>query len=271
MSIERKSADSATTQPDELLVDAAATFLTPREPRLSIMHLMIWTATSAAMMAFFNLWTSLQSSSARASVAESLKSPVMMTMQTLWAMGTGAYLGGVLMFISRRLRGMRFPVQPGEWLMVTFGIGNLVNLTVYLALMAMDNRDQSTFGGFIIFHSVRQLVHTAEFLMPAVMCKDSVAWRAFFWVATAVSLLALGLVLVGIVDEMSFFRFFQPGIFRGVTLGICALIFALAVIGDLLRRTNRAWVHWVGVVSLAVLSLSNEAYYIYILYFVNRD
>jgi hypothetical protein len=239
-------------------------------PRLSIMHLLIWTTTSAAMMAFYNLVMSLQRSSTHESAAEMLRTPVMMTLQTLWAMGMGAYLGGALMFVSRRLRGMRFPVQPGEWLMVTFGIGTVINLFVYLAVMAAVDRDRSGMHWFFIFHSARQLVHSAEFLIPALLCKDRLAWRAFFWVSAIVSLLSLGLVLVGFIDEMSFFRIFQPGIFRWFFLGLCALIFLLAVVGDLRRRTPRGWVHWVGVASMAVLFVSNEAYYIYMIIFANR-
>lgn len=237
-------------------------------PPLSIMHLLIWTATSAVMMAFYNLVMSLQSSSARESAQEMFRTPVMMTMQTLWAMGTGAYLGGALMFLSRRLRGMHFPVQPGEWLMVTFGIGNVINLFVYLVLMGIV--DRSGFRWFFIFHSARQLVHSAEFLIPALLCKDRLAWRVFFWVSAIVSLLSLGLVLVGMIDEMTFFRIFQPGIFRWIFLGLCSLIFLVAVVGDLRRRTPRGWVHWVGVASMAVLFVSNEAYYIYMINFANR-
>jgi hypothetical protein len=248
---------------DELVIEIVSPDVTPPDPQLSIAHLMIWTALSGAMMAFYNLIMSVQRT-ASGSEDNWMNSPIGFALRTVWAMAAGANLGGVLLLFARRWRGQAFPAQPGEWLIVMQGIGcifgmllNLGNSVIgYLELLKLT-------WVYLVLHLIGQLVNIVEYLLPAFLCKDNGAWRRFFWVATIVAFLSAGVALVSILAHDLFFRVNEAGLVRWIPLGICAVAFLLAVVNDLRRRIQRGWVHWVGVVALTLQFLNHEAWYIY--------
>src|SRR5262249_51934879 len=96
-------------------------------PRLSILHLMVWTATSAVMMAVMRMPRE----------AEEELSTFVTAYRIGFAMYAGVVMGGVVMWIARWWRGVRFPTQPGEWLLVEQGA------TVWLTLVMIFLGDRA--------------------------------------------------------------------------------------------------------------------------------
>lgn len=233
-------------------------------PPLSIMHLLIWTALSAAMMGYSNLVTSLQGQQPRG-FSEWLDSPALLTIRTAGAVGNATTLGGLLLLISRRRRGIRFPVQPGEWILVMRGISSVIELGS--GLLATIGAQYESRGFWIAYGIIVVLAQLVVYLVPAILCKDNRSWRRFFWTASAISLLA---VLSAFSSAVLPRMFFHSNTFMRIywlLLAVGALMFLIAVGGDLRRSTKRGWVHWVGVVTLAILFLIHQGYYIYLRYF----
>jgi hypothetical protein len=251
---------------DELVVapaDGTPPPLPATAPRLSIMHLLIWTALSAVFMGYFNLVMRLQPDSMPRAITDWINSPANFAFRTVGSMASGAELGGVLLFVARRWRGLRFPVQPGEWLLFMGGITSLLGMVSYLSLMV--TRETLGVGEFrtAAYSLIICLFGIAEYMFPWLGCKDSRAWRWFFFTATVLAFLTLFMTLVGIAFRGALLQLPQPGLIHWIAIGFAAVTFAIAVIGDLRRRTSRGWVHWVGVVALSLQFLNQQASYIY--------
>ncbi|HEV3024974.1 MAG TPA: hypothetical protein VGX76_21015, partial [Pirellulales bacterium] len=78
-------------------------------PKLSIAHLLLWTATSAL---FFAVVRKL------AKVPPGGLGTVLVALDGL---GVGSAWAGLCVFISRRLRGAGWKIEPGEWLLALVG------------------------------------------------------------------------------------------------------------------------------------------------------
>jgi hypothetical protein len=252
-------------EPNATTDAAVSSNAVPPKPRLSILHLMVWTATSAAMMAFYNLIISLQPSNERND--NLTNSPVGMMLRTIWSMRAGSSLGGVLLLVSRRRRKLAFPSEPGEWLLVTLGVGTSINLALYFIFAVTQAGQPYNYPLVLAFHLIRQLIDVGEFMLPALMCKNDRDWRKFFWACTVVAILAASLTLLGFVVGQAFFWITKPGWVRWLPMALCATVYGVAVVDDLRQHQDRGWVHWVGVVSIAFLFLNNEGWNIYVYYF----
>src|SRR5690242_19178259 len=88
-----------------------------RNPPISIFHLLVWTALSAAAMRVTS-W--LDRSRARPSFEFEDFYLILLSIYS------GLVVGGVLIWLARRWRRMPFPVEPGEWLWLFEGIGILL-------------------------------------------------------------------------------------------------------------------------------------------------
>jgi hypothetical protein len=263
------SNESAPTEPspspfdDEPTVEVAASGAAATKPRLSIMHLMIWTAMSGVMMGFYNLTESLQTDRPSKSITEWINSPINLALRTVASMAGGANLCGVLLLIDRRRRGIRFPVEPGEWLLVWQGIGTIIGLTMYLALTTTRILVDEGYVWSTIYQLVSSMIVIAEYMFPWLLCKDNRDWRRFFFTATVLSFLSMFMMLANIALPVVLIPFNPMGPIRWVAVGVGMLMFACAIGGDIRRRTSRSWVHWVGVVTLSLQFLGSQGWYIY--------
>src|SRR5437879_3549696 len=73
-------------------------------PRLSIAHLLLWTAACAAFVA------------AVKTLATAPPGGLGAVLVALDGFGAGAAWAGLCIFIARRLRGVDWVIEPGEWL-----------------------------------------------------------------------------------------------------------------------------------------------------------
>jgi hypothetical protein len=232
--------------------------------RISILHLMAWTATSAAMMAVLRL----------PNEAAEQFSAFETAYRITFAMYAGAVTGGVLMWIARRWRGVPFPTQPGEWLLVEQGATVLLTLaTIFVGEHSEGAHGPAAF--LLISTYVCSLVGIA--LVPALRYRPpklelppagprdargialipprpdgSDAWQVFFWVL-------VGLYALPLISSLSVvFGRDVIGLSILLLLGLLltlTVLFLVAVVTDLRRHTPRGWVHWTGVWSLMLFAV----------------
>jgi hypothetical protein len=250
---------------DEPIGGPAPTAEKSERPRISILHLMVWTATSAAMMAILRLPNE---------AAEQL--PAFLTAYRIgFAMYAGVVTGGVLMWIGRWWRGVSFPTQPGEWLLVEQGATVMFWVgTMYLDEWAQRVRGKAPFLLILAFLCALvgiALVPALRYrppkldpkpegsrgapgiaLVPPQRDSQGDAWQVFFWVLAGLYTLPLmsTLTLHSSTDWVGLFILLMLGL-----LLVAAVAFLVAVVTDLRRRIPRGWVHWTGVWSLALFAM----------------
>ena len=215
-----------------------------RQPPLSISHLLAWTALSAAMM-----W--LRTREDRFAQARDIFD----TSQVIWrafvAIYSGACVGGLMVFASRRLRRMQFPVAPGEWIWVWQGVSVLSAMPLETAYWYYVKTSMP--GSYIVSTLVaaQYLISAISFAVPALLCKETGAWKRFLWMTAA--LVSLG-AIVTISDVLAGFpagsrRWLAISLARHV---IIAAVLVWTISADLRHRVRRTWTHWVGVWILAI-------------------
>lgn len=206
----------------------------PEEPRLGILHFMVWTACVAAYLGLARVLTFPPS--------DRIPVPFM----AAWAMhatGAGAALGGLGLLAARRWRGLPFPVHPGEYLLVVLGFGSVLGLAARATLRLALAREEAEFfnsGYFLLWHLVDfafPFVYALIFLWPLVRVKIP-RWRWFF-----------GTLIAG--------HFIRQLMFcGGPTLGnvaskvlFCGVVLLLVtvVLWDHFQGKRYPWTHWAGV------------------------
>ncbi|HEV3025049.1 MAG TPA: hypothetical protein VGX76_21405, partial [Pirellulales bacterium] len=99
-------------------------------PRLSIQHLMGWTAATAVYLGISRtIWAD--------SLATQKADPFSMFLWVAWSPVDGAFVAGLLLFVIRRLRRQHWPLHPGDWLLVVFGAQVCLDLAANGVLYAL--------------------------------------------------------------------------------------------------------------------------------------
>ena len=93
MNVSRQNDDSLTTLP----------------PRFGLSHLLLWMTCCAIYLA------------AVGKMSEQEPGAIGLAIVSFIAFGYGAALSGLLIFLSRRIRRERWPIEPGEWLVLALG------------------------------------------------------------------------------------------------------------------------------------------------------
>jgi hypothetical protein len=229
----------ATTASSPFDDEPAGTAALPAEklikPRLSILHLMVWTATSAGMLAVLKMfgWTS-----GTFSFQDGYNIG--------FSMYGGVVVGGIVMWIARRCRGVRFPAEPGEWLLVEQGAAVLWVLFVSLLLESAHHSSPQAemvlalgAAGFLIIG-----------LTPAILFRKGRLWRCVFG--------ALALLFA------TTFAFTIPGGFDGLAVFAYAAFWSMlvvimfvgaALVIDIKHKSRRGWAHGVGVAALLIFTI----------------
>ncbi len=169
---------------------------------------------------------------------------------------------GLITIGYARIRGLRWRMSPGHWLILTMGpvaayVVILINVRPLVTVYWTRPRRWQTAveeGLFVVV-----LIATMAVAVVG-------AWRLnrwWRWVLCAVLLQQLSLVLwTGMYTAQAFQILNSPFLRRHVLVGMMhadLLIFASVVIAatvDLLQRERRDWLHWTGVLSVALASAS---------------
>lgn len=224
------------------------------QPRLGIVHLLTWTLGSAIILAVeraLNEDSAMEAFGARTYV---------LTLRAIYAFVTGAALGGVLLFVYRRVRGgPSFPVAPGHWLLLTVGITTIVQITSYPFLIALTSiHGQLLLTVWLILQAVISLISAGLLLTATVRCTAGTRWQVALALLSVTDLLQFVTCGVGLLlGETTAYTPVWPFeviqwlvLFGGVVVLVTATI-------DLSQRIAFDWLHHAGVVvwlSLAAAS-----------------
>lgn len=209
----------------------------PEPPRLSILHLLVWTACVAFYLGMARfIYVDL------GALGEQWSG--------LWGLsgiGQGTALAGLLLWAARRWRRIPFPVHPGEYLVVAFGVATLLHLVQlgcfpWMQLANAEGDARPVFYVTSALSVITYLVMGVIYVIAIVRIKVR-RWRVYFALAIVV---AVNTWLATIAGS----RLFGPvGVFMIQALRVTDVIVLLIVAGmDLRRRVRYPWTHWLGVV-----------------------
>ncbi|HVA47610.1 MAG TPA: hypothetical protein VNH11_14670 [Pirellulales bacterium] len=220
----------------------AATLATRDRPRLSIVHLLLWTGCCSLFLAVAR------------TLAERPPGIMGAFFLTLVAAGEGAAWAGLAITLARSFRGAPWPIEPGQWLLAVLG-----------AVVTVETLAESASGKWV--KDPRGIVEAAAacaFVVPLFSRRLAARWKWFFG---AVALLDALPLLLAVFDAngilaRSFALLTPPRLAAAAALGAATLAAweAILPVTKADRRWDeRGWLHWTGIATatwLAVLPLA---------------
>jgi hypothetical protein len=220
-------------------------FILPRPgpPPLRIHHLMACAAFTAVM---FTLWRTFYAQAGAISAAN----------------GATMVIGGGITAIGFTIalftafwhtRGYAALVQPGQWLLIEFGVSGLYSLVVLSIFIALGARSFSPSGDW--WYAYRAFFAIGTYLVPLVFnlwcawkVADTRAWRFAFVVFALAAIVISPLLfeLIGVLPSM----LGAQNIYMASHLGQCVVTLTAlmaAALNDWFRKVRRYWTHWLGV------------------------
>jgi len=174
-----------------------------------------------------------------------------MVFRLIYGVGFGTALGGLLLWVARRRRGLPFPSQPGETLLVLLSVGALVNLSqssIFSLVATLEELDASYNAWwwrntlFNITMFLRTLFLGVLYLSAAVRT-DVTRWRLYLTLVVVSSLVSYTVFL-----GQSFFGLYgltTVQIIQGIYL-LPRAVLLVVVIRDVLQPAGYRWTHWLG-------------------------
>ena len=219
----------------------------PPDPgeRISILYLMVWTAGSAVILAFYR-----QSMSQTTGQESSPLNPPWM--QTIWALQMsplqGAGVGAVGLMVWRRFSGGRpFPRQPGHWLLVISGITSLLSWPIYIISHQLFQLGSASYLMFYRLPLMFAFYAVAAYAMAKMPGERRWRWMFLIWIlANMVGLLAMccfgTFIRTGYSSPISVMRL------ADLSIGVLVpLAFLITGILDKVSGAKRDPLHWAGV------------------------
>ena len=228
-------------------------------PRLSILHLMLWTACSAVL---FGVHRSLDSLVPLFEMSQFLD--VLHKVNGVAAvMCQGAVLAGAIV-VARYLfwRGRR-PLQPGEWLLLLWGgidlVGRLMLVTSTLLNSHVPNLDAFAEMSGHLVQAIVYVLAAVLFTLVALRAIAEKRWRIFMY------LFAATLLFTGIFVLVT--TFLPTNGIDSIVMTLLALVLVMVVVavglpislmfaavGDLrhVGWKGYSWLHWLAVATFAL-------------------
>ena len=204
-----------------------------KPPGFSLVHLLLWIACCGVYLGVVR-----QLAVARPGV-------IGMTLATLSALIDGTALAGLAIFITRRVRRVRWTIEPGEWLLAIFGSILLVNMMLRTVLAQVIEHPGAV-GAAVT--CVLMVVPMFSRTLPAL-------WKGIFgifcaWHSIAVVHMCLSIFINDQVQMLESAALFTQR-FQNV---VSAVLIGIAALRDEPTDPPRGWLHWVGIgTSLAML------------------
>jgi len=201
----------------------------PEQPRLGVMHLLIWSACVALDLGINQLFIK--------QVARFITTPLL-ALSTLYSLASGAALGGILLLASRRLRGLAFPRHPGECVLVALGFGAaatlIMDIEACLQAVHITEPDPVRFMMEVLI-STSGIILGISYLVRVIRVEPR-WWRLFFAAAGVVAAVSLFLPRTMYESRVFLLWFLLPQVF----------LFA-ALVADWRHGRRYPWTHWLGV------------------------
>ncbi len=220
--------------------------LDPPQPRLGIIHLMAWTLGSALILA---LQRALDQKNGAAFANMQF---AYHAVAALSAFARGAALGGLLLWVKRKLLGgAPFPVAPGHWLLLIGGVLAAIEALGYgimVTVQRWQERDFLNLNAYLTLQWIVYLMGTVLLLLAYYFSRHT-HWRVVFGGMAGMEFLLLGLAVVALI-QVATSRFGWGGIWLfylgRILITLNGLLAIVGVIGDGISRTRRDWLHWTG-------------------------
>jgi hypothetical protein len=217
-------------------------FAPARTPRLSILHFMLWTFCSAAVLTLFRTIESLQGD-----LPEGYAS-VQRVSSVLSGVISGAVLAGAIVLVHTRVRGTPPMLRhPGHWLLLVTAIVTLTQLAAYVLILLLFGIGDMF---FLLIYGATSLFAVIAYVL-AVLRNVAVRWKVCFGAIAAIDALQ-GIFYVGIwafgpqlAILTAVARWGHP--FLAGWVAVVSLV-------DLVVGQRRDWLHWTGVTTYAMTS-----------------
>jgi hypothetical protein len=215
----------------------------PDPPPLRIHHLMACAALAAVM---FTLWRTFHMQAGATSAANGA---TMVIGGGITAIGFTIALFSVFW----HTRGYAALAQPGQWLLIEFGVSALYSLVFLSIFIALGTRSFSPSGDS--WYVYRAFFAIGTYLVPIVFnlwcawkVADTRAWRFAFVVFALAPIIINPLLfeLTGVLPGM----LRAQNIYMASYLGQCVVkltALVAAALNDWFRNLRRYWTHWLGV------------------------
>jgi hypothetical protein len=207
----------------------------PHVPRLTILHLLVLTALTSAVMVVFTH-----------GLGVSTTDPISVAASALSATGVAwIYLGGLLI-LRHAVHRTLWPLEPGEWLILL-----AINVLTILGLIGVAEN----FAFWRSQFSWLVLLIPAEFavaaLVPAITQRRRRIWSALFGVIALACIVFYGVIYLDrlLLLNLSYYALIATGL--TYVCGFASLALGLLIAGivtDWRRGESRRWLHWSAVV-----------------------
>jgi hypothetical protein len=222
-------------------------------PRLGIIHLLAWTAATAATLKYFMAAMSRLDTSGMPASAVTLS----------WAFGFvmaivfGADAVGEAVVLNGKLRGQTGRLQPGHWFVLIYTLATLAawSMEAIVVLFAVGGQPGHRFTAasahamhvaYVVFPAIRSFTY----LIVAARMRDARRWQVATRIVAVTDLAVLALQFLPLVSWS--LTPVTRGQIRGLVVGTTFLV---ALLSDLRRGPRRDWVHWLGVAVIVADSI----------------
>ncbi len=207
---------------------------------IGIRHLLVWTACAAAYLAVSRVAFPWE---------EAYFARYFAVFHAAGSLNAGASLAGLLILVSCLYRGVRFPVHPGETLLVVLGIQALAHAT-----RLIQNVLWESYGRWIDVPLTSSMLLTGTlgliawvWLIVATVRASSWQWRLLFLIL----LLSPILRFAEFIAFKGFPFIVLPSLVIGRAMGCGRLLMTGACVGivtltDWRRKPRYPWTHWAG-------------------------
>lgn len=216
-----------------------------QQPRLQIFHLLMWVTGSALILAVYRQSNMGQRGQTNAS--QIVWSALIVVQSMLY----GGAVCSLPIYLARKLKGIPFPVHPGQWLLLISGVMHVLQFAHWGVLQLLDSTVMSDLvlprfvwaGGYAVI----SVTAVCLGIVAAVAQRDSRLWMAFFLIGSARHAVAVlwYLALAMFIDRLDWFGPLNLVVSGGI--GIVSAALLLCIWQDLARGVRRDWMHWAGV------------------------
>jgi len=221
----------------------------PDQPRLGIIHIMLWTAGSAVILAVYRALAAWDELPGQQQVFLQVR-------QILFSMSYGAAVGGLGVFLVRKLRGVPYPLYPGHWILLNAGILTVLSFAAWAVIATqIDDEDfRAQHLAWNVWAGADSVIGAAVYFYPTWRLREGTRWTLYFSAQIVISLVYVEIVLAEqVFDPWYTLRWDLAPVFATAT----AILLLVAVLLDWRSQLRRDWLHWTGVtVCVAGLSLS---------------
>jgi hypothetical protein len=229
-------------------------------PPLGIRHLLLWMTCSAVLITTLLTLNRL----IRANMEAELGPLEGEEQQTLFICLRGILEGpavaSLLIWFVRFRRGLRFPVQPGEWLLVLSGISML------LFLAELSIRTQLPPLGYPNMTLIPMGLLISGYVFVAIRAPLPIWWRAGILVSSALSCVEFGQYLLFSFDNFSIPEVLLDAL-PYLYLSSCIVPIPILIVcatDDIARQIPRGWLHWTGVetyIAYLILAICHHVFF----------